>query len=100
MGQLSLTLLSAPRVYHAEKALTFPTRKALALLVYLAVEKGFHSREKLAGLFWPNSDGEHARIVLRRTLALLRRTLGQVPGEPSHLLSTGDLLGLNFEAGL
>ena len=100
MGHLSLTLMAAPRVYHAGKALTFPTRKALALLIYLAVEKGFHSREKLADLFWPTSDSEHARIALRRTLALLRQTLGEAGGEPSHLLSTGNLLGLNFEAGL
>ena len=100
MGQLSLTLMSAPRVYHAGKVLIFPTRKALALLIYLAVEKGFHSREKLADLFWPTSDSEHARIALRRTLVLLRQALIQVGGETSHVLSTGNLLGLNFEAGL
>jgi hypothetical protein len=38
MSQLQLSLLGTPGVKHGEHTLTFSTRKALALLVYLAVE--------------------------------------------------------------
>ena len=40
MCQLQLSLFGVPVVKHGEHTLTFSTRKALALLVYLAVEGG------------------------------------------------------------
>lgn len=55
MGQLSLALIGRPRVSHAGADLAFPTRKTLALLVYLAVEGSVQSREKLAALLWPET---------------------------------------------
>lgn len=52
--------------------------KRLAVLVYLATAapRGFHSRDTLLGLFWPELDGERARNALRQTLHFLRRHLG------------------------
>ena len=52
--------------------------KRLALLVYLAVSHPprFHRRDTLVGMFWPELDTEHARAALRRSLYVLRRTLG------------------------
>jgi adenylate cyclase len=52
--------------------------KRLALLAYLAsaTPRGFHSRETLLGLFWPESDQERARNSLRQALHQLRRSLG------------------------
>lgn len=52
--------------------------KRVALLAYLSVAspRGFHRREKLLGLFWPDSDAEHARGSLRNSLYFLRRYLG------------------------
>jgi DNA-binding SARP family transcriptional activator/tetratricopeptide (TPR) repeat protein/TolB-like protein len=52
--------------------------KRLALLVYLAVAtpRGFHRRDRLLGLFWPESDEEHARAALRQAVRYLRRSLG------------------------
>ncbi len=49
-----------------------------ALLAYLAVEggEGFVSRDRLLGVFWPESDESRARASLRQTLAFLRRVLG------------------------
>jgi len=44
---------------------------AVALLAYLALSPGSHSRDALAALLWPVLDG-------RRTLSLLNRTLGGV----------------------
>jgi DNA-binding SARP family transcriptional activator len=53
----------------------FPTRKALAILVYLAVEGGTHTREKVAALFWPAQDRPEAQRALRTTLTRLRHAL-------------------------
>jgi TolB-like protein/DNA-binding SARP family transcriptional activator/Flp pilus assembly protein TadD len=50
--------------------------KRLALLAYLRMAPGFVPREKLLGLFWPESDDERARNALRQSLHFLRRSLG------------------------
>ena len=68
---------SAPPVTEVGGApLAVDTRKATALLAYLAVEGGTHNRDSLAGLLWPEYDGERARAALRRTLSTLRAALG------------------------
>ncbi len=53
--------------------------KRLALLAYLSVAspRGFHRRDKLLGLFWPDSDADHARGSLRNSVYFLRRHLGE-----------------------
>jgi len=51
------------------------TRKAIALLAYLVVEKSA-SRDTLAGLFWADSSQERARATLRRTLSALKGATG------------------------
>ena len=53
--------------------------KRLALLAYLASARprGFHSRDTLLALFWPESDDERARNSLRQALHHLRRSLGE-----------------------
>ncbi len=52
--------------------------KRLALLAYLAVASpcGFHRRDHLLALFWPESDADHARNSLRQALHFLRHALG------------------------
>lgn len=52
--------------------------KRTALLVYLAVAvpRGFHRRDSLLALFWPEQDAPHARSALRQALHGLRHTLG------------------------
>jgi DNA-binding SARP family transcriptional activator len=52
------------------------TRKAVALLAYLAVEGGEHPRDRLVELLWPEGDPEKSRSSLRRTLSTLRTALG------------------------
>src|SRR5205085_388630 len=74
---LSLALRGSPIIQHAGSQVAFPTRKTLALLAYLAVERGAHSREKIAALLWPESNAGQARTTLRSTLALLRTALGE-----------------------
>jgi DNA-binding SARP family transcriptional activator/predicted ATPase len=94
MSHLRLALLGTPNVRHAERILKFRSRKELALLIYLAVEGGLHSREKITALLWPESDEPQGRATLRRTLADLRTTLEDTM-EPSHLIVERDVLGFN-----
>ncbi len=99
MTYLDLRLLGPPRIAASSATLDFPTRKTLALLVYLAVEGGIHSRETLAALLWPDSDGSRARANLRNTLNYLRNTLpaGEL-GATLHLIVERDALGFNEQA--
>ncbi len=61
--------------------------KRVALLAYLCIAqpRGYHRRDTLLGLFWPDSDQEHARTSLRKSLHILRRALGE-----NAILSRGD----------
>jgi DNA-binding SARP family transcriptional activator len=81
-------------VRHADVEVSFATRKALALLAYLTLERGPHTREKLTALLWPDSDREHGRSALRYTLAALRSALGESP-ETSHLQVSRGAVGFD-----
>src|SRR5260221_3285681 len=103
MDLLRLPMLGPPEVFHDGGRLTFALRKALALLVYLAVEGGLHPRGKLAALLWPDSEAADARRTLRNALGVVRSLLGDsdcAPAQHTHLLSQGELIGLNPQAPL
>ena len=72
---LSVDLLGPPRVALNGKPIDVDTRKAIAVLAYLVVEKSA-SRDTLAGLFWGDAPQERARATLRRTLSTLRAAIG------------------------
>lgn len=74
MDGLSLQLIGPPIVHVDGRPLVVDTRKATALLAYLAIE-GPQRRESLAGLLWPDSDPQRARAAFRRTLSVLNRAL-------------------------
>ena len=76
MAKLSVYLLGAPRVKLDEDEIEVKPRKALALLIYLAVTAERHTRDALATLLWPNSDQRKARQALRNRLSELNRALG------------------------
>jgi predicted ATPase/DNA-binding SARP family transcriptional activator/Tfp pilus assembly protein PilF len=97
MSVLTLLLLGTPEVRHAARPATFATRKAMALLIYLALEGGMHSREKLTALFWPESDAERGRMALRRTLAYVRDALGEAADHDgaAHMLVERGALGVD-----
>lgn len=69
------------------------TRKATALLAYLAVSEQPQRRATLAALLWPDNDEQKARGALRRTLSVLRTALGDrwldAEGETIDLDRTG-----------
>ena len=69
---LAVGLLGPPRLLLAGRPLQLDTRKAVALLAYLAMERGEHPRDSLAAIFWPDSDRPRALGALRRTIAALR----------------------------
>jgi len=101
MGLLRLAVFGPPEVFHDERRLSFALRKAEALLLYLAVEGGMHSRGQLAALLWPDSESSTARNALRNALALLRRLLADASAAGhSHLLLEPEPLGLNPQAPL
>src|SRR3954466_3435761 len=66
--------------------------RARALLAWLSLNPGMHSRGRLAALFWPDVLDSSARASLRRALWSLRRALGEA-GE-RHLGATRDRVGL------
>src|SRR6478736_478887 len=68
--------------------LAVDTRKAVALLAYLAVTRRTASRDQVAALLWPETDGPDARGALRRTLSVLKAGLGE-PGLVVDRLSVG-----------
>jgi TolB-like protein/Tfp pilus assembly protein PilF len=72
------------------KPLSFSSKKALALLAYLAVESDrAQPREKLAGLLWGNTGDERSRHNLRQAVAKIRQSLGDV------LISESDALSID-----
>src|SRR6266705_2866384 len=96
MGLLRLTVFGPPEVFHDEHRLSFALHKAEALLLYLAIEGGMHSRSQLAALLWPDSEPSIARNALRNALALLRSLLADASAAGHcHLLQEPELLGLN-----
>ena len=72
---LHLALLGSPEITVDGKPLEVDTRKAIALISYLAVSGKQATREQLADLLWPELDRERGRATLRRTLSTLRTGL-------------------------
>src|SRR3989442_171800 len=82
-GQVTIRLVLLGG-FHARQpsgdTLSLPTKKARALLAYLALRPGqSHPRDKLATLLWGDSADPQARTSLRQALAALRRALATVP---------------------
>lgn len=73
---LCLTTFGSPAVELDGRALSFDTRKATALLAFLAVEGQSQPRDRLAALFWPDADPARARSALRRTVSVTAAQVG------------------------
>jgi DNA-binding SARP family transcriptional activator/predicted negative regulator of RcsB-dependent stress response len=74
---LSIALLGAPRIEVDGQPLAVDTRKATAVLAFLALSGHSHARAVLAELLWPDREPERSRSALRRTLSTLRGGLGE-----------------------
>ncbi|HSR32978.1 MAG TPA: AAA family ATPase [Anaerolineae bacterium] len=75
MSRLSLYLLGPPRIESDGVVVKLDTRRAVALLSYLAVTGERHRRASLINLLWPEYDRSRGRAALRRTLYALRKAL-------------------------
>ena len=95
MTVLSLALLGEPRLSGPDGAeITVPSRKSMALLAYLAANRGRSaSRERIMGLLWGDRFDQQARQSLRQTLYSLRKLLG--PDGEDALSVAGDTVSLN-----
>src|SRR5687768_6259562 len=97
MGEtLRLRLLGGLRVTCGEREEAplagFISRKAQALLCYLAVTGRAHSREALAALLWGETSEAAARTSLRQALANLQRLVG------AHLQATREAVAFDRAA--
>ncbi|MEX1252818.1 MAG: AAA family ATPase [Dehalococcoidia bacterium] len=90
MPRLVVRLLGPPIAELDGAPIEVDTRKATALLAYLAVTERPHARDSLAALLWPDYDQTSARAALRRTLSTLRKALAS-----GWLTTQGDLIGLD-----
>jgi len=95
MTQLSIYLLGTPRFERNGEDITLDTRKASALIAYLAIAKQRQSRDTLAALLWPEFDETHARATLRRTLSTLNKAL-----DGNWLEISREYISLNFSADI
>jgi DNA-binding SARP family transcriptional activator len=75
VSRLALYLLGPPRIERDGVPIEVDTRKAIALLAYVAVTGQSHRRASLTNLLWPEYDRSRGRAALRRTLYALRRAL-------------------------
>ncbi len=75
MARLTMSLLGSPVIQRDGVSIEVDTRKATAILAYLAITAQGHGRDSLAGLLWPEHDALHARAALRRTLSALNKAL-------------------------
>ena len=99
-----IRLLGAPAVLFAGRSLSPESRKATALLAYLAMRADEPtSRDHLAGLLWGDSANDQARANLRQALTQLRRIFRDIGADP--IKTQGDQVtfcsaGLSIDARL
>ena len=88
-------LFGPPRIEIDGTSISVDTRKAVALIAYLAITRQQHSRDSLAALLWPENDQSHARAALRRTLSTLNKAL-----QGQWLDIERETIGLDFRTDL
>lgn len=95
MNDLRLFFLGPPRIETDGVALSFDTRKAVALLAYLAVEGSSITRDAAAALLFPDYEPERAYANVRRTLWALNKA-----GLGAQLDISGEMVGLRRDPGV
>lgn len=68
--------LTTPAGVEVRAVLAQPRRVALLVYLALATPRGFHRRDTLAAVFWPDADQAKARGALRDATYFLRKELG------------------------
>src|SRR3546814_20499624 len=94
---LHITLLGGFSADRDGRSIVLPTRKAAALLAFLAHRPGvWQSRDRAAALFWSRSAESQARGSLRQALTHLRKALDDAEG--ALIEASGEGLGLAPDA--
>lgn len=89
---LEIRTLGQFQVCYGVRTIDIPTRPAQSLLAYLALNAGMRfRRERLAGLFWPDSTDENARNYLRQALWRVRRSLDETAPTSGAYLRVEDI---------
>lgn len=89
MSDLHLYLLGPPRLELHGDIVEPDTRKATALLAYVALTRERLSRDALAAFLWPELDDKRGKAALRRTLSSLKSAVGNAP-----LFATREQIGI------
>ena len=95
MAHLQLLFLGAPIIELDGSPVEPDTRKAVALIAYLALTGERHTRDTLSALLWPEYDQSRSRAALRRTLSSLKSAI-----EGNGLLIDRDSLAIDLSANL
>jgi len=97
---LEVRLLGQLRVTLDGEIVEIASRPAQSLFAYLILNPGTdHRREKLAGLFWPDSSESNARNNLRQALWRVRKALKEDEGaEGGFILADSFTLAFNPQA--
>ena len=74
--RLALHFLGIPELTLDNTPITTDRRKAVALLAYIAVNRGKYTREFLSGLLWPDYEQTNAFSNLRRTIWEVHQAIG------------------------
>ncbi len=89
---LKITLLDQFTLRHKGAPIAVPSRPAQSLLAYLVLNAGKSlRREKVAGLFWPDTTEQKSRAHLRHALWRLRKTLNAAGVDGNALLPEDNL---------
>src|SRR5919106_1875886 len=75
--RLALYFLGPPQINLDDRPIRTDRRKAVALLTYLALNHGEHTREFLSGLLWPDYNQAKAYSNLRRTIWEIHQAVGE-----------------------
>ncbi len=79
MEMLRLHLLGGPQYFLGQRPLTdFATMKARALLIYLAMMPGPHSRDELAHLLWSEMPDRQAKKISAIRCPTSKRWSGRI----------------------
>lgn len=80
---MEIQLFGSPAILKGTQRFEHRSRKAMALLAYLAMRADEHiSRQHLAALLWGDSAEEQARANLRQTLSQLRKLFRKAGHDP------------------
>lgn len=91
---LGTVRLRATEDADVEAVLAQPMQVALLTYLVVARPRGFHRRDTLLGLFWPELDEPHARGALNQAVYRLRGSLGRevIPGRGKEELGIDERL--------